>query len=106
MHFFIKKKQDLKQNYSIIKFILNISSSIFMFSLIQNINNDFFTKNLISNLFKLEEKKRYIGEIYLFIKLYCMYRKDNSNFELFKILYTHRKLCKTKDCFCQLIKKN
>ena len=105
MHFFIKKKQDLKQNYSIIKFILNISSSIFMFSLIQNINNDFFTKNLISNLFKLEEKKRYIGEIYLFIKLYCMYRKDNSNFELFKILYTHRKLCKTKDCFCQLIKK-
>ena len=34
-----------------------------------------------------------------------MYRKDNSNFELFKILYTHRKLCKTKDCFCQLIKK-
>ncbi len=105
MHTFIKKKKDLKQHYSLIKLILNIASSIFIFSLIENINNDFFTQNLISNVFKLEEKKRYIGEIYLFIKLYCIYREDTTNFELFKILYTHRKLCKTKDCFCQLIKK-
>ncbi len=105
MNSFIKKKKDLKQHYSLIKLILNIASSFFIFSLIENINNDFFTKNLISNLFKFEEKKRYIGEMYLFIKLFCIYRKDTTNFELFKILYTHRKLCKTKDCFCQLIKK-
>ena len=105
MHSFITKKEHISQNYSIIKLILNIISSIFLFSLIQNININFFSKNLISNLFKIEVKNRYIGEMYLYIKYYCLYRKESSNFEIYKILYTHRKQCVNKDCFCVLINK-
>jgi len=106
MHTFITKKEHISQNYSIIKLILNIISSFFLYSLIQNQNINFFSKNLISNIFKTDEKKRYIGEMYLYLKYYCLYRQDSSNFELYKILYTHRKLCQNKECFCVLINKN
>ena len=105
MHLFIKDTDQISQNYSIIKLILNLTSSIFIYSLIQNKNLDFYSKNLIKNIFKNDEKKRYIGEYYLFIKYFCKYRKDPSNFELYKILYTHKKQCETKECFCLLIKK-
>ena len=42
MHLFIKDTDQISQNYSIIKLILNLTSSIFIYSLIQNKNLNFY----------------------------------------------------------------
>ncbi len=102
---FIKKKEQMTQNYSIVKFLLNLITSIFIFSISFSLNKNMLSKQLSKNLFKIDEKNRDIGEIYLYIKYYCKLREDPSDFELYKIFYNHKKKCQMKDCFCSLIKK-
>ena len=103
--FYINEKNQMTQIYSVTKLIIIFITSIFIFYLIKIYNKNCFSKQLINNLFKTEEKKIDISEIYLYIKYYCMFRMDSSNFELFNIFYNHKKKCHTKNCFCELIKK-
>ena len=103
--YFINEKNQMTQIYSVAKLILISITSMFIFYYIRFFNKSYFSKQLVNNLFKTEEKKINISEIYLYINYYCKFRKDHSNFELFNIFYNHKKKCHIKDCFCELIKK-
>ena len=105
MYTYMKENNYMTQKYSIYKLILIILSSYFIFFFITKFNIKYFSEKLSLNLFKIDEKNRYVSEIYLYFKFFFIYRKDPSNFELYKILYFHKKKCQQKDCFCSLIEK-
>ena len=103
--YFINQKNQMTQKYSISKFLFSIITTFIFYNFILNYNENFFQAKLTKNLFKTSEKDTDISEIYLYIKYYCLLREDPSNFELFQILYNHKKICQIKECFCILIKK-
>ena len=105
MYIYMKESHYMTQKYSIYKLILILLSAYFIFFFIKKFNIKYFSEKLSLNLFKIDEKNRYTSEIYLYFKLFYMYRKEPSNFELYKILYFHKKKCQQKDCFCSLIEK-
>ena len=58
-----------------------------------------------SNLFKLEEKQRNIGEIYLYIYGFCNFRNNPKNLDLYKIIYQHKQNCQSSECIVASLTK-
>ena len=105
LFFCLNGKEQMSQTYSIIKLLLNFTTSFTIVLYIYNNNKHYFSILLSKNLFKIEEKKRNIGEIYYYIYSFCNYRNSPKNLDLYKIIYHHKKNCQLQDCFCSTLTK-
>ena len=105
LFFYLKEKEQMNQIYSIIKLFLNFTTSFTIVLYIYINNKHYFSFLLSKNLFKLDEKKRNIGEIYYYIYSFCNYRNNPKNLDLYKIIYHHKQHCQLQDCFCLKLTK-
>ena len=104
IYYFIKTPTN--QIFSTIKFLLEFFNSISCFLFIQHINTKHFEKKLTKHLFQINGKKISIGEIFIYIHYLEKYFKNDKNsfYNLFLLIYNHKKKCSNKKCPCNLIK--
>ena len=104
IYFTIKDKSKINEKNVLFILFSEFACSYCLSSVLLKINVNFFEKNLIKNIFKIEEKKRHLGEIFIYIKYFIEYRNNSNNYHnLFSILNKHKNSCVLPNCICNEI---
>ena len=104
IYFTIKEKSKINEKNVLFILFSEFACSYCLSSVLFKINVNFFEKNLIKNIFKIEEKKRHLGEIFIYIKYFIEYRNNSNNYHnLFSILNKHKNSCVLPNCICNEI---
>ena len=104
LYYFIKN--EINQVFSSIKLFLELLNSIGLCLFINHKNNQFFEKNFSLHLFQTNEKNFSVGEIFIFMNHLEQYlnNKNDSFFNLFRLIFNHKKDCVYPNCTCSIIK--
>ena len=99
-------KNDISQVFYTIKLLLELLNSIGICLFINHKNNLYFEINFSTHLFQTNEKNFSIGEIFVYLNYLRDYlnQKQGSFFNLFRLLFNHKKDCLYQNCPCSILK--
>ena len=99
-------KNDISQVFYTIKLLLELLNSIGICLFINHKNNLYFEINFSTHLFQINEKNFSIGEIFVYLNYLRDYlnQKQGSFFNLFRLLFNHKKDCLYQNCPCSILK--
>ena len=103
----IKDKEKMTQDFSLIKLIISIFTSLLILSILIYNNIEYYNNLFSKHLFSVEEKNTFVGEIYEFIRAFLNSKdlKNKTLNSLCQLISVHKQKCTLSSCICNSLFK-